>query len=204
MSRPARSLDAGYFEAIYAREPDPWGFATSAYEREKYAATCAALPRRNYANGLEVGCSIGVLTRELAPCCAALLAIDAAEAPLAEARARCAGLTQVAFRRLSVPQEWPTDAAPFDLMLFSEVLYYFDADDIARLVARAGDTLAAEADVLLVHWTGETNYPLSGEEAAERFIAAAAPFAAVTRQVRTEQYRLDLLRGMSSSDVPAG
>ena len=35
--------DPGYFERLYARDPDPWRFATSEYERDKYAATLAAL-----------------------------------------------------------------------------------------------------------------------------------------------------------------
>jgi SAM-dependent methyltransferase len=141
-----------------------------------------------------VGCSIGVLTRALAPRCAALLAVDAADAPLAAARARCAGLPQVAFRRMQAPGDWPMDAAPFDLILLSEVVYYLDAADVACLAARVGASLAPGGDALLVHWTGETDYPLSGDEAAERFIAAAAPFAAVMRQRRSERYRLDLIR----------
>jgi SAM-dependent methyltransferase len=193
MSRATRSLPPGYFEALYARDPDPWCFADSTYEREKYAATLAALPRPRYARALEVGCSIGVLTRELAPRCAALLAVDAARAPLEAARARCAGLPQVTFFRMQVPGEWPEEAAPCDLILLSEVVYYLDAMDVARLAARIGAGLAPGGDVLLVHWTGETDYPLSGDEATERFIAAAS-FADVTRQDRTARYRLDLLR----------
>ena len=49
LTRPASSLPPGYFEAIYARDPDPWRFADSAYERAKYDATLAALPRPRYA-----------------------------------------------------------------------------------------------------------------------------------------------------------
>jgi hypothetical protein len=45
-----------------------------------------------------------------------------------------------------------------------------------------------------VHWTGPTDYPLSGDEAAELFIAGVAPFMQVRRQDRTADYRLDLLR----------
>ena len=33
------SLGAAYFAAIYERNDDPWGFATSPYERAKYDAT---------------------------------------------------------------------------------------------------------------------------------------------------------------------
>jgi hypothetical protein len=81
-------------------------------------------------------------------------------------------------------------------------VYYLDAADVTRLAGCVGGALAPAADLLLVHWTGETDYPLSGDEAAERFIAAAAPFAAVTQQVRTERYRLDLLR--TRAEKPPG
>ena len=64
--RPARSLPTAYFDRKYAFDPDPWGFATSAYEADKYRATLAALPRARYRRALEVGCSIGVLTERLA------------------------------------------------------------------------------------------------------------------------------------------
>jgi len=63
------SLPPGYFDALYAASPDPWAFETSAYERAKYAATLDALPARRYRRALEVGCSIGVLTRQLADRC---------------------------------------------------------------------------------------------------------------------------------------
>ncbi|MFC7473618.1 class I SAM-dependent methyltransferase [Dankookia sp. GCM10030260] len=194
MSRPPKSLAPDYFEAIYARDPDPWRFAESDYERAKYAATLAALDRPHYPRALEVGCSIGVLTQALAPRCGALLALDAAAAPLEAARVRCAGLPQVAFRQACVPGDWPEAAGPFDLILLSEVVYYLDAADVGRLAARVGAALAPGGEVLLVHWTDPTDYPLSGDAATEIFLGAAAGFAGVTRQSRAAQYRLDLLR----------
>lgn len=202
MSRPPGSLPPEYFAAIYARDPDPWRFADSAYERAKYDATLAAMGRPRYARALEVGCSIGVLTRDLAARCDRLLALDAAAAPLAEARARCAGLPQVTFARMLVPRDWPeARAEPFDLILLSEVVYYLDAADVGHLAARVGATLAPGGEVLLVHWTGATDYPLSGEAATELFIEGAAGFAAVIRQARAPGYRLDLLRAIPAGDA---
>ena len=55
--------DPGYFEQLYSRDPDPCRFATSEYERSKYAATLAAVPGQHQ-SCFEVGCSIGVLTRQ--------------------------------------------------------------------------------------------------------------------------------------------
>lgn len=195
--RPDRSLPADYFEAVYARDPDPWQFETSAYERGKYDATLAALPRPRYARALEIGCSIGVLTAELASRCDALLALDAAEAPLLRARQRLAGRPHVTFACAHVPAEWPSAEAAFDLILLSEVVYYLDPADVERLAARVGRSLAPAGDVLLVHWTGETDYPLSGDEAVERFVRAS-PALRVRQGTRRPEYRLDLLSGPGS------
>ena len=191
MSRHAGSLPPAYFEERYARDPDPWRFATSVYEADKYEATLAALPSPHYGSALEVGCSIGVLTRALAERCGRLLALDVAEAALGQARERCRDRPEVTFRRAQVPAEWP--AGRFDLVLLSEVVYYLRADDVARLADHVRESLEPGGVALLVHWTGETDYPLTGDEAAELFMARTADFLRLTRHAATEQYRLDLL-----------
>ena len=114
--------DPGYFERLYESDPDPWKFASSEYERDKYAATMAALPPGRFARCFEVGCSIGVLTHELAQRCDALLGVDVAENALDQARTRLRDMPWVRFVRMAVPTEWPEGS--FDLVLFSEVLYY--------------------------------------------------------------------------------
>lgn len=190
--RRAKSLDTDYFKGMYATESDPWRFATSPYERDKYAATLAALPRARYASGLEVGCSIGVFTHQLCPRCDALIGLDVVPSVLDDARARCADCPNVRFRLAAVPGAWPDGR--FDLILISEVAYYLDRADLARLVARVEGSVLPEADIVLVHWLGVTHYPLSGDEAAEGFIAGAQGFARVLKQSRTAEYRLDVLR----------
>lgn len=187
---PRESLPPAYFESLYAREPDPWRFANSEYERAKYDATLAHLPRTSFSAGFEVGCSIGVLTRRLAERCASLLAVDVADAALAQARVRCAGLRHVTIRRMRVPDEWPDGA--FDLIVLSEVLYYLSPDAVARVASRTRSSLAANGVAMLVHYTLPTDYPLSGDAASEIFIANAGLTA--TPQRREARYRLDLLR----------
>lgn len=196
MSRFTRSLPPAYFEERYAADPDPWRFATSDYERAKYAATLDALPRAHYSSALEIGCSIGVFTRALAPRCDILLALDVAESALVRARERCADQPHVRFARSQVPKDWPLGR--FDLILLSEVVYYLDAEDVGRLVARVRACLEPDGDIVLVHWLGETHYPLSGDAAADLFIAASRDFARVLKQARTDAYRLDVLRATRS------
>ncbi|MCJ2033195.1 SAM-dependent methyltransferase [Methylobacterium sp. J-068] len=192
MTRATHSLPPEYFTELYASNPDPWGFTTSAYEQAKYEATLAALGRPRYPEALEVGCSIGVLTRRLAERCEALLALDVAENALTAARARCADSPHVDFLRAAVPAEWPPGR--FDLVVISEVLYFFTPGDLAALAAHLAAALKPGAEVVLVHWLGETNYPLSADEAVETLIGLTRDRLAPAHQSRTERYRLDVLR----------
>src|SRR5271166_3514721 len=133
------SRSASHFERLYQSNPDPWGFRTSEYEQTKYRQTLLTLGDRDFTSGLEVGCSIGILTRLLAPSCDSLLGVDIVEEPLAAARARCADQPQVRFQRMQVPADWPEGG--FDLMVFSEVLYFLSAADIERCASRVRRSL---------------------------------------------------------------
>lgn len=188
----AASLSRDYFDDLYAKAPDPWSFASSGYERAKYDATLAALPKARYARALEVGCSIGVLTKRLAARCDALLATDIAEEPLKAARGRCADLPHVTFVQASAPAEWPEGR--FDLILLSEVVYYLSAADVERLAARVLGSLDEGGDLLLVHWTQPTNYPLSGDEASDLLLKQTCPPLRALSHERREKFRLDLAR----------
>ena len=117
--QPSQSLPASYFDALYQTDIDPWKFATSEYEAEKYATTIAALPNAHYRSALEIGGSIGVLTQKLAPYCDSLLSIDVSQLAQNEAIQRCQQLAQVRFEIMSFPQQFPDEL--FDLILVSEV-----------------------------------------------------------------------------------
>lgn len=188
----ASALDPGYFEALYDADPDPWRFETSDYEDAKYAATLDALPRARYMGAVEVGCSVGVLTARLAPRCDALLGLDVAQAALDRAAERCRDQPQVRFALSTLPGMPP--AGRFDLIMLSEVIYYFDEAGVAKLADAVKSMAEPGADVLLVHWLGPTpDYPLTGDAAVAAFEAAAS-WADVMRRARTPDYRLDLLR----------
>ena len=188
------SLPPEYFDQVYQANRDPWNFETSPYERAKYAATLAALPRPHYTEALEIGCSLGLLTAQLAPRCGHLLAVDVSEAALAQARARCAALPQEELRLLRVPEEFP--GQQFDLMLVSEVGYYWSAADLARAAEHIVAGLRPGGQLLLVHWTPLVHdYPLTGDDVHEHFLAQATdtgPLRHLSGQ-RQAQYRLDLL-----------
>ena len=188
-----RSLDANYFEAVYARDADPWQFASSAYEREKYEATLAALDGARFGSGFEIGCSIGVLTAQLATVCDRLLAVDLNERALAAARARCAELPHVRLAKMEIPREFPPER--FDLIVVSEVAYYWSDADLRAAIDAIARAAAGGGTVELVHWLPVVpDYPRTGDQAHEAFLRD--PRFRRLRGSRAERYRIDVL------DVP--
>ena len=140
---------------------------------------------------LEVGCSIGVLTSRLTAHCDKVLGLDFAPTAVAAARARCAPFPGVRIEQMQVPQQWPE--GQFDLILFSEVLYFLDESDLMEICAHTTRSIVPGGRVLLVNYTGVTDDPGSGESAAAFFIRETAPTLQPILQRRDPQYRLDLL-----------
>jgi SAM-dependent methyltransferase len=196
MTRHETSLDEDYFEGMFRNANDPWDLESSAYEQAKYAHTLRALESRIYELGFEIGCAKGVLTQGLAAHCRALLAIDISETALTAARERCEALDHVSLARMAFPGEAPLGST-FDLIILSEVVYYWDDADIGRAAEWIDAHLSPGGDLLLVHWTGETDYPQSGDKAVSKMREALKmPTAAITSD-RCDQYRLDLWRRSS-------
>ncbi len=186
----ANTLARQYFEDVYAAREDPWNYADSPYEKEKYERTLAMLPGHN-GNALEIGCSIGVFTALLAPRCDRLLSIDTSERALERARQHCRDIANVQFERLSIPAEYPD--GQFDLTVLSEVGYYFSIEDLG-VVADKIDAHAAEGgQLLLVHWLPFVpDYPLTGDQVHDFFLQRPGW---ARRQSATEpKYRIDLLQ----------
>ena len=158
------TLDSGYFRDRYAASPDPYGLAERWYETRKYALSVALLPRERYGTAFEPGCSIGVLTTKLAPRCGTLLACDAIPDAVASAQARTAGLPGVQVEQRVIPRQWPPH--PFDLIVLSELLYYFGDADLDTVLRLATGALRPGGHVLAVHWRHPApDHPRTGDEA---------------------------------------
>jgi 2-polyprenyl-3-methyl-5-hydroxy-6-metoxy-1,4-benzoquinol methylase len=187
LTRKGETLPPEYFEEKYRADIDPWHFKTSEYERDKYQATLASLTKDRYAAALEVGCSIGVLTKLLSPRCANLLAVDSS--PRAIEAARSINGQNVTFRVANLPAEFPK--GNFDLIVLSEVLYYFDKADLKRIAQSCMDSISQDGEIVLCHWLGETDYPLTGVEASELFARHIKPALPVRSILHDAIYRLE-------------
>jgi len=166
------------FDAILD-EPDPWGFESLWYEARKRDLVMAALPEARYASALEAGCATGMLTERLAPRCDALLAVDLAPRAVERTRARVAGHAQVQVRLAPLPEDWPDGT--FDLIVLSELGYFFAPEAWDRTARQAAVALGPTGAILACHWLR----PFAERRISTRHIhAAIAKQPGLHRQVR--------------------
>ncbi|RLP78056.1 methyltransferase domain-containing protein [Mycetocola tolaasinivorans] len=155
-----RPLRSSHFDALYARSDDPWHFRTRWYEKRKRDLTVASLPREGFEHALEIGCSLGLLTGMLAERCDHLVAVDVSAVAVAQARAHVGSDARI--ERLDVLTDFPTGS--YDLIVLSEVGYYWDSESLDRVLANIRSSLAPNGVLLACHWRHPVAaYPLTGD-----------------------------------------
>ncbi len=180
---PLRHFDDGYRD-----DPDPWDFSRRFYEQRRYDLTVAALPRSRYRRAFEPACAVGELTRRLAERCDEVVASDWATAAVARARATQGHLTNVAWSVAAVPEDWPSGR--FDLVVLSELGYYFSPDALAGVRDRAIASLEPHGTLLAVHWLGHSpDHLLHGDEV--HTVLGATNALAPGGAYRDDGFRLD-------------
>ncbi|MEO5981119.1 MAG: PIG-L family deacetylase [Pedococcus sp.] len=186
---PDRDTDAA-FDAMFEGAEDPWGFETRWYERRKRAVTLAILPRQELGRVLEVGCSTGVLTAELAVRASTVVGTDLSAEAVRRARARLGGDTTVAIEQMRSPQQWPSGS--FDLVVLSEVGYFWQPEELDLALSRSVAGLAVDGLLLLCHWRHPVRgWPLDGDTV--HAAAVAHPGLQVVASHVEEDFRVDVL-----------
>ena len=149
---------------MYDGDPDPWGFDRRWYERRKYGLTIAALPRERYRCAFEPGCANGALTDLLRVRCDRLVGSELLPDVAARAADRMRAHEHVEVVAAPFPRWWPDTT--IDLLVLSEVAYYLtdEGRELAREQVLAH--LDVGGDVVAVHYTGDTNYPMHGTAVA--------------------------------------
>lgn len=178
------------FEARYRADPDPWGYATSEYERDKYEATLAACGEGPFSDALELGASIGVFTELLAPRCERLTTIDGAPTAVAAARRRLAGVSHVDVILGEIPDAIPIRRV--DLVVASEILYYLTASELARTLARLESSMVRGGRMVATHWRPVgPERPFDADQV--HALLREQPWLEPLRSGGTDDYRLDVL-----------
>lgn len=157
-------FDRTGFERFYAVTDDPWRLESDR-ELEKYTELLRACGEGPFGRALEIGCAIGVFTEMLAPRCTELLAVDISGIAVARARARVSRYDHVRCERRTLPADMPQEA--FDLIVASDVLYYWPLPVVASAARVFEAHLAPGGRLVLLHWRGRPDAALSGDEVHE-------------------------------------
>jgi SAM-dependent methyltransferase len=143
-----------FFESKYQENRDPWAFASNDYEQNRYSTILHALGCRHYKRAFEPGCSIGILTARLASICKQVHAIDISPTAVRQALQYCEHLSNVSIRCGSLPKDVP--AGTFDLVVLSEIGYYFDRQELLKVGSQIAGHLEPSGVLLAVHWLGHS------------------------------------------------
>ncbi|HEY3833341.1 MAG TPA: SAM-dependent methyltransferase [Acidimicrobiia bacterium] len=178
------------FEARYRANEDPWNFAESAFEQQRYDDILAELPERGDARAYEPGCSVGALSVRLAPRCARLDANDVSPTAVECARRRCAQYPHVNVTVGSVVDPPPRG---LDLVVFAELGYYFDVGELGAIVVRLADALEPTGDLLACHWLGDSaDHQLHGSVVHEVISDALSAKCKHVRHLARPEYVVDV------------
>jgi len=182
------------FDATHARRDDPWGVTTRWYERRKRALVLASLPDERLGRVLEIGCSIGVVTEQLALRADSVLAVDVSSVAVERARERLAAQPHVRVEVADVSAGLPQRDHELDLVVLGEVGYYLSPEALGALLVDVDRVLAPGGSLVACHWRhGADDFAQGGHEVHEA-LAAWARDSGLTRVVGhvEEDFLLDV------------
>jgi predicted TPR repeat methyltransferase len=167
----------------------PWDFAASPYEQGRYDEVLAGLLSSAYRRAYEPGCSIGVLTERLAPRCMELWGVDVSTSAIAAARARCSRFPRVHLDVGSVADPPPPD---LDLVVFSEIGYYFEPAELDTIIEQLSSALRADGELVACHWLGHSvDHRLHGSVVHDRLRATLEDRFALVHHYDAAEFVID-------------
>ena len=155
----------GYQERLFGSRTDPYGLASSRDQQAKYDAQLEALDGQTFDRALEIGCADGFFTQMLAAKTLDLLAVDVSAAAVTRTRDRLSHLPQVHVEVRLLPLEMPP--GQFDLIVCSDVLYYWANDVLLDALPRLRSMLAPGGVLLAMHSLLDFGPPVSGARVHE-------------------------------------
>lgn len=189
---------AAGFDDLYRHADDPWSVGQRWYERRRAALIMAMLPKPRFDRVFEPGCSIGMLSEQLAGRCEELICADVVPAAVhaARQRLRASGAGASVQVRCAGIEDWP--AGSFDLIVISELAYYLSDASFHGFLTAAAASLRPGGVVLAAHW----RHPVpAGFRSAE---SAHAALAGIDGWTRHASYRdADVLIDVIGPDAPS-
>jgi LmbE family N-acetylglucosaminyl deacetylase len=185
------SVPTEHFEKLYEKSIDPWNYQSNSYEINRFDATIQALPQKHYKNACEIGCSIGVLTEKIGKICDTILGIDCSIKAIEKAKLYNKNNNNIKFEIMRVPEHIPVGS--YDLIVLSEVLYFFSADDLLRVSQFVKNQIEENGTCVLVNFLGDTESPMGGHEAANKFCALVEPYFELINQEKHQGFRIDVM-----------
>jgi cyclopropane fatty-acyl-phospholipid synthase-like methyltransferase len=138
-----------YFNWRYA-SPDPYKVSASSYELEKMGRVMATLGfEKRFGSILEIGCGEGNMTARLATISGRTLATDISDMAVRRTREMISSFPNVDTHRLDLLSDGPP--GQFDLVVASEVLYYFEKGQLPAVLERITSCVKNGGSVALIH-----------------------------------------------------
>lgn len=163
--------DAAYWNAFYAPEPDPFRFDSNPDETTKFERTLSVCGSGRLGRVLELGCSVGTFTHLLAPRSDEVLAVDISPTAVGRATERLAHHDNVTCEVRELPDDLP--GGPFDVIVASDVLYYWPLRDLLAAIPRMEAALAAGGALVAVHYLPSMGEVLTGDEVHDALARAS-------------------------------
>ncbi|KAA0890805.1 class I SAM-dependent methyltransferase [Pusillimonas sp. ANT_WB101] len=184
------------FDAMYKQDDDPWSVRHSWYERRKRAVLMASLPSARFGKVLELGCGIGEMTYLLSSVGAHVMAVDASETAAAICRRRVgrAGANNVSVQVLQLPASWPLGSDDsFDLVVVSELAYYFSEPELASFIEQCMASLALQGIWVMCHYKPQFHDRIGSTDEIHNKVNALSELQRIVSH-DDEQFRLDIWR----------
>ena len=160
-----------YMTNFYSNKEDPFNIDTP-YEAAKYAHSLELLKARRFKRALEVGAAEGVFSEMLVPYCENLLAVDVAESAVERAQTRLSKFENAQAITAALPHEMP--AGKFDLIVVSDILYYFPKDVLRDLIRCFEDALDPGGIIFSLHYLGDFGQSITGRDAHKLLLQSKA------------------------------
>jgi trans-aconitate methyltransferase len=183
-----KTSSADFFEAKYQAKSDPWNFSGSAYEQDRYQSILEILDAQTYHYAFEPGCSIGILTQELAARCDFVEALDFSETAVQLAKTRCKDLNNVTVIKASLKKYSPAQQP--DLIILSEIGYYFSLAEWNEILENLLADCMHPATIIACHWLGQSEDHVLSGDAVHESIDQHSTLKLIMR-LRFDHFRLD-------------